>query len=144
MVPTGVDIGRLPEKLPLPQYFSEKNPLHLGFIGTLGEIKGPQVVLDALSLLNGNGRKVIFEIYGNLLQKELLSHEVAHTQQQNNGQSAKIQRRGGDDDFNVPVQTKFYRNIGDKDPFLIAVEYGIKALQPLFWGDRFFSPPKTP
>ncbi|MBA4416360.1 MAG: hypothetical protein C0392_00390 [Syntrophus sp. (in: bacteria)] len=45
----GVDIGDLPEPLPIPERFSENSPLRLGFIGTLSEKKGVHVILDALT-----------------------------------------------------------------------------------------------
>ena len=64
VVPTGVDIGEMPEHTDLPLVFSSKQPLHMGFVGTLSSIKGPQIILDALSLLGESGRNVILDIYG--------------------------------------------------------------------------------
>jgi glycosyltransferase involved in cell wall biosynthesis len=52
VIPYGVDIGDLPEQLPISNEFTEKNPLRLGFIGTLSEKKGAHVVFDALTCLD--------------------------------------------------------------------------------------------
>jgi glycosyltransferase involved in cell wall biosynthesis len=64
VVPTGVDIGAIPEPMPLPSVFTATQPLHMGFIGTLSSIKGPQIILEALSLLGKAGEKVVLDIYG--------------------------------------------------------------------------------
>ncbi len=66
VVETGVDVGFLPEPISIPDSFSETIPLKLGFIGTLSEVKGPHLILEALSRLGENGKKVQFEIYGEL------------------------------------------------------------------------------
>ena len=66
VVPYGIDIGRVPERTAIPPHFTEASPLRLGFIGTLAELKGPHVILDALSLLGNKGRQLIVDIYGKL------------------------------------------------------------------------------
>jgi len=64
VVPTGVNIGEIPERKSLPEAFDRDAPLRIGFIGTLSSIKGPQIILDALSLLGEFGEKATLDIYG--------------------------------------------------------------------------------
>lgn len=66
IVPYGVDVGKLTEKVSIPRRFDEANPLRLGFIGTLSETKGPHVLVDALSFLGSKKDAVLLEIYGEL------------------------------------------------------------------------------
>lgn len=67
----GIDVGRLPEKIAIPEHFSEERPLQLGFIGTLSEIKGCHVILEALSLLEKQlQKKVTLSIYGKREESE--------------------------------------------------------------------------
>jgi len=68
VVPYGVEVGYLPEKVSIPAYFTDASPLRLGFIGTLSEVKGPHIILDALSFLADNNRKVVLDIYGKVGQ----------------------------------------------------------------------------
>jgi len=66
VVSYGVDIGSLPDRVPVPERFSETNPLRLGFIGTLSEMKGPHVVVDAVSLMGKRSKAVVLDIFGKL------------------------------------------------------------------------------
>ncbi len=66
VVETGVDIGALPEPISTPDSFNETIPLKLGFIGTLSEVKGPHLILEALAQLGENSKKIQLEIYGAL------------------------------------------------------------------------------
>jgi glycosyltransferase involved in cell wall biosynthesis len=66
VVPYGVDIGDLPDKIPMPKQFCEKNPLRLGFIGTLSEMKGPHIAVGALSHIAKRKGAAVLEIYGKL------------------------------------------------------------------------------
>jgi glycosyltransferase involved in cell wall biosynthesis len=66
VVPYGIDIGNLPDSVPVPKKFSETTPLRVGFIGTLSEMKGPHVVVDALSLMGERNNAVVLDIYGKL------------------------------------------------------------------------------
>lgn len=68
VVPYGIDVGYLPEKVSIPAHFTDASPLRLGFIGTLSEVKGPHIILDALSFLADNSRKVVLDIYGKVGQ----------------------------------------------------------------------------
>lgn len=70
VVPTGVDIGEIPERTALPPVFSSQEPLRIGFIGTLSSIKGPQVLLDALSALGEEKKNLILQIYGKQTQSD--------------------------------------------------------------------------
>jgi glycosyltransferase involved in cell wall biosynthesis len=63
IIPYGIDVGDLPESLLIPLEFSEKNPLRLGFIGTLSEKKGAHVLLDAIA--QSGDKKIELFIYGN-------------------------------------------------------------------------------
>jgi glycosyltransferase involved in cell wall biosynthesis len=64
VVPYGVELGRLPDKVRLPQQFRPEEPLRLGFIGSLAELKGAHVILEALEKLGPRARSVQFECYG--------------------------------------------------------------------------------
>jgi len=66
VVPYGVDIGNIPDIVPVPKKFSEATPLRIGFIGTLSEMKGPHVVVDALSIMGEGNKAVVLDIYGKL------------------------------------------------------------------------------
>jgi glycosyltransferase involved in cell wall biosynthesis len=66
VVAYGVDIGEVPERVSMPKEFSETNPLRLGFIGTLSEMKGPHVAVDALSHLGKRQGAIVLDIYGKL------------------------------------------------------------------------------
>lgn len=70
VVPYGVDVGNLPERIPVPHRFSEENPLRLGFIGQISEIKGVHLLLEALTLLRNERDLVTLHIYGKQDQKD--------------------------------------------------------------------------
>lgn len=64
VVPYGVNIGFLPPKIPTPNFFTEKSPLRLGFIGTIAELKGLHVIVEALAYLGDDKQKITLDIYG--------------------------------------------------------------------------------
>ena len=66
MIPYGVDIGFLPEHISIPDIFSEKEPLRIGFIGTLSEKKGVRVILDSLAYLDNYTKNIELSIYGGI------------------------------------------------------------------------------
>ena len=66
VVPYGVDIGFLPEHISIPDIFSEKEPLRIGFIGTLSEKKGVHVILDSLSYFDNKTKNIELSIYGGI------------------------------------------------------------------------------
>jgi len=70
VVPYGVDIGVLSEHIIIPDIFSEKEPLKIGFIGTLSDKKGVHVILDSLVYLDNNTKKIELSIYGNILKDD--------------------------------------------------------------------------
>jgi glycosyltransferase involved in cell wall biosynthesis len=70
VVPYGVDVGNLPERIPVPHGFSEENPLRLGFIGQISEIKGIHLLLEALTLLRDKRDLVTLHIYGKQDQED--------------------------------------------------------------------------
>jgi len=70
VIPYGIDIGYLPPQIQIPMCFSETIPLRIGFIGTLSEVKGPHVILNALSLLGEKIRMVTLDIYGKINQSD--------------------------------------------------------------------------
>lgn len=66
VTPYGVDVGELPEALPLPHRFTEETPLEIGFIGTLSETKGPHVIMEALHHLGEERRNLRCSVYGRM------------------------------------------------------------------------------
>jgi glycosyltransferase involved in cell wall biosynthesis len=64
VVPYGVELGKLPDKVSLPLQFSSEYPLRLGFIGSLVELKGPHIILEALRRLGEKSRLICFDCYG--------------------------------------------------------------------------------
>lgn len=64
VIPYGVDVEHLPEKISVPQRFHKENPLRLGFIGQLAEIKGVHVLFEAMSLLENRSSLVTLQVYG--------------------------------------------------------------------------------
>jgi glycosyltransferase involved in cell wall biosynthesis len=64
VIPYGVDIGNLPEPVPIPKEFTKATPLRIGYIGTISEIKGPHVLVTALSRLGDKAGNVSLELYG--------------------------------------------------------------------------------
>ncbi len=64
VVSYGVDIGLIPSKISIPNRFTDKSPLHLGFIGSLVELKGPHIIVDALKCLGNDKKRVVLDIYG--------------------------------------------------------------------------------
>lgn len=91
VIPYGVDIGCLPQKAAIPEKFTEKSPLRLVFIGTLAEIKGPHVVLQALDLLGDKGRRLIFDIYGKVDQAQTFFRSLS---ERTRGCTTPIQFKG--------------------------------------------------
>jgi glycosyltransferase involved in cell wall biosynthesis len=66
VIPYGVDIGPLPERIHIPEEFTLSEPLRLGFIGTISAIKGPHVLVEALHLLKEHKARVSLDIYGRM------------------------------------------------------------------------------
>lgn len=64
VMPYGVDIGHLPEAISIPEQFTEKEPLRVGFIGTFSEYKSPRTIIDALNYLGTERVRVHLSIYG--------------------------------------------------------------------------------
>lgn len=65
VLPYGVDVGPLPEPVPIPDRFTPEQPLRLGFIGSLVERKGSHVLLEALRGIGEQRENIRAEIYGN-------------------------------------------------------------------------------
>jgi len=76
IIPYGVDVGNLPEEIPVPQKFSRETPLRLGFIGHLSEFKGAHVILDALHLLKDRCNLLTLLIYGKLKEGDSYSFRL--------------------------------------------------------------------
>jgi glycosyltransferase involved in cell wall biosynthesis len=70
VIPYGIDIGYLPPPIQIPTRFSETIPLRIGFIGTLSKVKGPHVILNALSLLRDKTSMVTLDVYGKVSQSD--------------------------------------------------------------------------
>jgi glycosyltransferase involved in cell wall biosynthesis len=65
-MPYGIQLGDLPDRIPIPKPASADNPLVLGFIGTLSEMKGIHILLKAVSLLGESAREFKVIIYGKI------------------------------------------------------------------------------
>jgi len=65
IIPYGVDIGEVVGRREVPLRFTAATPLRLAFMGTMAELKGPHVVLDALAAMGDRARDVSLQLYGN-------------------------------------------------------------------------------
>jgi glycosyltransferase involved in cell wall biosynthesis len=66
VVPYGVDIGAVGPRRAVPQRFTPAEPLRLGFIGSITEMKAPHVPLEALANLGEKVRAVSLDLYGKI------------------------------------------------------------------------------
>ena len=66
VIPYGVQVGPLPEKRPVPREFTPSEPLRLGFIGTISEIKGVHLILKALDMMGEQRKLVRLEVFGRI------------------------------------------------------------------------------
>lgn len=66
VVPYGIDVGHLSDHVAIPDRFTEAQPLRIGFIGTFSELKGPHVLLDALTHLGDKRLRITLDLYGGL------------------------------------------------------------------------------
>ena len=64
VIPYGVELGTLPERVAMAPQFSAERPLQLGFIWSLVELKGAHVILEALIQLGERSRAVRLDLYG--------------------------------------------------------------------------------
>jgi glycosyltransferase involved in cell wall biosynthesis len=64
VLPYGVDVEYQPDRVSVPRRFSEENPLRLGFIGQLADIKGVHLILEAISLLGSRRSLISLQVYG--------------------------------------------------------------------------------
>jgi glycosyltransferase involved in cell wall biosynthesis len=65
VVPYGTEAGPAAARRLVPAAFTADDPLRLVFMGTLSHLKGPQVLLDALAVLDGEARaRVHLHVYG--------------------------------------------------------------------------------
>ena len=76
VIPYGVELGALPEKLPVPPTFSEDSPLRLGFIGTFSPLKGLHVLLRALALMGEASQAVHLDCYGSVNASDPYFQEI--------------------------------------------------------------------
>jgi len=79
VVPYGVRLGELPERIKIPAAFSAENPLKICFIGSLVRIKGAHVLLESLRRLDAKSLACIeVDIYGKTSDddygRELMAH----------------------------------------------------------------------
>jgi glycosyltransferase involved in cell wall biosynthesis len=84
VLPYGANIGVLPEQLPIPTQFTEKEPLRLCFIGTLSNYKSPHTLVDALSYMGKMAKNVSISIYGDYIKndsyRQVLSRRLKGTE----------------------------------------------------------------
>jgi len=100
ILPYGVDVEYQPDRVSVPRRFIEENPLRLGFIGQLAEIKGVHVILEAISLLGNRRSLITLEVYGQ--------------QDQESPYFRKLQRMAGEVGKSVLFKGTFpHENIGE-------------------------------
>ena len=85
IIPYGVDIGELARRLEVPLRFTAAAPLRLAFMGTMAELKGPHVVLDALAALGDRAPEIALQLYGQGDPRNPYFREIR----------AKVERLGG-------------------------------------------------
>ena len=70
VIPYGVTMGTLPDPLPIPKTFSNKEPLRLGYIGTLSDYKSPHTIVSAISYLGEKAQNVSVSLYGSFIKND--------------------------------------------------------------------------